>query len=256
MLHAVNSGNGTLYNVRIPIELGSLINNTASLTFLEAHVVAVSGTTSAAVDLDNPITPVAYGDGAGYAHGHRKVTLGIDSMAPSSIVTIRLRLRMVLCTDLSLRIVRAHWGCAAGLAGSCLTNLDVPELNSYMEIKSGSARVDVVEHLPTPVLDLCGSTVRIAISSQFGSVNVYEPVIRERRRKVQSSGRRRYSINGGLTLSPNSLGSGLHFEPDHEHHSWHRRLPDHLLISVPDNDGKGDKCCQGSFSDPVPGPVV
>jgi len=59
LLHVVNSGNGTLYNARIPVELGSVLSNTGSLTFLEAHVTAVSGQTSAVIDPTNPIIPVA-----------------------------------------------------------------------------------------------------------------------------------------------------------------------------------------------------
>jgi uncharacterized repeat protein (TIGR01451 family)/fimbrial isopeptide formation D2 family protein len=216
LLHAINSGSGNLYNIRIPLELGSLVNGTASLTFLEAHVTGVSGQTSAVIDKVNPITPVEYGDGAGYAHGHRQVTLGIDQMGPSSIVTIRLRLRMVLCADLDVRIKRAYWSCTPGLGDICLADLDAPELNAFMQIKSGTARVDIVEHDPTPVvLDLCGSKVRMAIEVlNSGSVNVYEPIIRERLPEglqiVPDSVK--YSVNGGtLAPFPEASGAGLRY---------------------------------------------
>jgi len=214
LLHVVNSGNGTLYNARIPVELGSVLSNTGSLTFLEAHVTAVSGQTSAVIDPTNPIIPVALEDES--AHGYRKVTLGVDWMGPSSIVTIRLRLRMVLCADLSLKINQAHWGCPPGPASACPANLAAPELNSYMEIKSGGARVVVIEHQPTPsILDLCGSRVRVAIEVlNAGSVNVYEPIIRERLPEglqiVPDSVE--YSINGGaLTPFPEASGAGLRY---------------------------------------------
>ncbi|MGI5923766.1 MAG: isopeptide-forming domain-containing fimbrial protein, partial [Lentisphaeria bacterium] len=211
LLHVVNSGNGTLYNARIPVELGSVLNDTGSLTFLEAHVTAVSGQASVIVDNINPITPVALEDAS--AHGYRKVTLGVDWMGPSSIVTIRLRLRMVLCADLSLKINQAHWGCPPGPDNACPANLDVDELNSSMEIKSGGARVVVIEHQPTPsILDLCGSRIRMAVEVlNAGSVNVYEPIIRERLPEglqiVPSSVE--YSINGGvLTPFPEAGGTG------------------------------------------------
>ncbi|MDQ0289413.1 isopeptide-forming domain-containing fimbrial protein [Oligosphaera ethanolica] len=241
LLHIVNSGNGTLYNARIPVELGSLHNGTGSLTFLEAHVTAVSGSTSATVDTVNPIIPVAFGPE--YAHGYRQITFAVDWMAPSSIVTIRLRLRMVLCADLSLKIVQAHWGCPSGPADACPENLDAPELNSSMEIRSGTARLLVIEHQSSPsIVDLCGSKMRIAIDVlNAGSVDVYEPIIRERFPEglqiIPDSVH--YSINGGaLTPFPEISAAGLRYS---EMNSTVTGIGTYQTIfwnfTDPDNDG-------------------
>ncbi|MCU0791446.1 MAG: hypothetical protein MUE42_01025 [Opitutaceae bacterium] len=196
----VNSGNGDLYNVKIPVRLGDNARP-LSLSYVSSRVAKVAGavtfpgggalTTGAnfpawILGTEDDAVPVV----AGADDAEREVVFSIGKLPSGALVTVEVTLRMHLCQDLFATILpETRWGC---LGSACGANIETTK--QRINIAQGNTRVFVLEHSADPaVLDFCGSRTRFTMEIvNVGAVDVYEPIIREQ-------------LPPGLTLVPDSV---------------------------------------------------
>ncbi|MCC5834064.1 MAG: DUF11 domain-containing protein [Opitutales bacterium] len=200
--YVVNSGNGALYNVRIPIELGS--ETGLSLSYVRALALTVNGSaTFEGSPLSNGQELTVYDvngdpipnidDITSAAEAANEIYLHFDRIAPGTILTVNLITRMHYNEQLEMRIVDADWGCFDVTRG--------PPRSDTLSILQGDVDIDVLSHIAAPsVLDFCGSQTEIRIDIiNSGTVDAYEPIIQEELPQGLTfvPGSARYAINTG-----------------------------------------------------------
>lgn len=152
--YVINSGNGQLVNMSVPLNFG------ADLEFLSATNTAPAGTT---------VTPTVT--------DLQNVTFTINQLDAGEQLFVDMNLRLVGCLNLNVNVVNAVWGCK-GETTSCQANLP---LNQTSVVAQPSSNVIVAEHTGSPkFIDFCGSpaTFNVKVSND-GITEVYEAIIVE-----------------------------------------------------------------------------
>jgi len=152
--YVINSGNGNLYNMEVPLVLG------AELDYLNNTPTLPVGTTLTTTVIDN-----------------QNVNFAFDILKPGEQLYVEFEMRAMGCNTIDVDIINAYWGCY-GQTTQCDSGL---LLNDTANVLLADTDIIVTDHSAVPdFIDLCGApsvfTVRIENS---GISEVYEAIARE-----------------------------------------------------------------------------
>ncbi|MBI5845629.1 MAG: DUF11 domain-containing protein [Deltaproteobacteria bacterium] len=152
--YVLNSGNGTLYNAVVPLVFGT------DLDYYSHTQTLPVGTNMVSNVIDD-----------------QHVTFTFDQITPGQQAYVDFTMRAQGCTNKSVEIVDATWGCA-GQTTQCQASLPLDEV---ADVRVADSRIIVTEHSAVPsFLDYCGSIATFTIRiSDSGISEVYEAIARE-----------------------------------------------------------------------------